>query len=90
MYWTPISDAQCGFKALSQSAAQKLLPKVQDNAFFFDTELLLIAQKRGMSIHEVPVTWEDDPDSRVRLIATIMEDLRGLMRLRFGGIPRLD
>ena len=90
MYWTPISDAQCGFKALSQSAAQKLLPKVQDNAFFFDTELLLIAQKRGMSIHEVPVTWKDDPDSRVRLITTIMEDLRGLMRLRFGGMPRLD
>ncbi|MEC9140423.1 MAG: dolichyl-phosphate beta-glucosyltransferase [Chloroflexota bacterium] len=90
MYWTPISDVQCGFKALSQSAAQKLLPKVQDNAFFFDTELLLIAQKRGMSIHEVPVTWKDDPDSRVRLITTIMEDLRGLMRLRFGGMPRLD
>ena len=90
MYWTPISDAQCGFKALSQSAAQRLLPKVKDNAFFFDTELLLIAQKRGMRIHEVPVTWKDDPDSRVRLITTIMEDLRGLMRLRFGGMPRLD
>ena len=90
MFWTSISDAQCGFKALSQSASQKLLPKVKDNAFFFDTELLLIAQKRGMRIHEVPVTWKDDPDSRVRLVATIMEDLRGLMRLRFRGMPRLD
>ena len=90
MYWTPISDAQCGFKALSRAAARRLLPKVKDNAFFFDTELLLIAQKRGMRIHEVPVTWKDDPDSRVRLVFTIMEDLRGLMRLRFGGMPRLD
>ena len=90
MYWTPISDAQCGFKALSQSASQRLLPKVKDNAFFFDTELLLIAQKRGMRIHEVPVTWKDDSDSRVRLIPTILEDLRGLLRLRFGGLPRLD
>ena len=90
MYWTPISDAQCGFKALSRAAAQKLLPKVKDNGFFFDTELLLIAQKRGMRIYEVPVTWKDDPDSRVRLVSTIMEDLRGLMRLRFGGLPRLD
>ena len=90
MYWTPISDAQCGFKALSRAAAQRLLPKVKDNAFFFDTELLLIAQRRGMRIHEVPVTWNDDPDSRVRLISTIVEDLRGLMRLRFGGMPQLD
>ena len=90
MYWTPISDAQCGFKALSRAAAQRLLPKVKDNAFFFDTELLLIAQKRGMRIHEVPVIWKDDPDSRVRLVFTIIEDLRGLIRLRFGGMPRLD
>jgi hypothetical protein len=52
--------------------------------------MLLIAEKRGMRIREVPVAWEDDPDSRVRLVSTIMEDLRGLMRLRFGGMPRLD
>jgi hypothetical protein len=81
---------QCGFKALSRAAAQRLLPKVKDNAFFLDTEMLLIAEKRGMRIREVPVAWEDDPDSRVRLVATIMEDLRGLMRLRFVGMPRLD
>ena len=90
LFWTRLSDAQCGFKALSHAAAQRLLPVVKDNAFFFDTEMLLIAEKRGMRIREVPVTWEDDPDSRVRLVSTIMEDLRGLMRLRFGGMPRLD
>ena len=90
LFWTRRTDMQCGFKALSRAAAQRLLPVVKDNAFFFDTELLLIAEKRGLRILEVPVTWEDDPDSRVRLLSTIVEDLRGLMRLRFGGMPRLD
>lgn len=90
LFWTRRTDMQCGFKALSRAAAQRLLPVVKDNAFFFDTELLLIAEKRGLRILEVPVTWEDDPDSRVRLLSTIVEDLRGLIRLRFGGMPRLD
>ena len=90
LFWTRLTDMQCGFKALSHAAAQRLLPKVKDNAFFLDTEMLLIAEKRGLRIREVPVSWEDDPDSRVRLVSTIMEDLRGLMRLRFGGIPKLD
>jgi len=90
LFWTRRTDMQCGFKALSAAAAQRLLPVVKDNAFFLDTEMLLIAERRGMRIHEVPVAWEDDPDSRVRLVSTIMEDLRGLMRLRFGGMPKLD
>ena len=90
LFRTRRTDMQCGFKALSHPAAQRLLPKVKDNAFFFDTEMLLIAEKRGLRIREVPVTWEDDPDSRVRLVPTIVEDLRGLMRLRFGGMPKLD
>ena len=90
LFWTRLTDAQCGFKALSHPAAQRLLPKVLDNAFFFDTEMLLIAEKRGLRIREVPVTWVDDPDSTVRVVATVAEDLRGLMRLRFGGIPQLD
>ena len=89
LFWTRFSDAQCGFKALSRHAAQRLLPLVADNAFFFDTEMLLIAEKRGLRIHEVPVTWTDDPGTTVRVVNTAMEDLRGLMRLRFGGIPKL-
>ena len=89
MFWTRFSDAQCGFKALNRAAAQRLLPLVQDNAFFFDTEMLLIAEKRGLRIFEAPVTWTDDPGTTVRVVNTAMEDLRGLMRLRFGGIPRL-
>ncbi len=90
MFWTRFSDAQCGFKALNRAAARRLLPWVQDNAFFFDTEMLIIAEKRGLRVFEVPVTWTDDPGTTVRIVDTAMEDLRGLLRLRFGGIPRLS
>ena len=89
MFWTRFSDAQCGFKALNRAAAQRLLPLVQDNAFFFDTELLLIAEKRGLRIFEIPVTWTDDPGTTVRIVNTALEDIKGLLRLRFGGIPKL-
>ena len=77
------SDAQCGFKALSADAARTLLPEVVDQEWFFDTELLIAAQRRRMRIHEVAVDWVDDPDSRVRILATALADLRGVLRLRF-------
>jgi putative flippase GtrA len=75
------SDAQCGFKAGRTDALRELLPAVRDQAWFFDTELLVLAQRRGMRIHEVPVDWVDDPDSRVDIVPTAMEDLRGVARL---------
>ena len=76
------SDAQCGFKAGRRAAVAELLPRVLDDNWFFDTELLYLAQREGLSIHEVPVRWVDDPDSRVRIAATALEDLRGVRRLR--------
>ncbi|MGZ6623118.1 MAG: GtrA family protein, partial [Solirubrobacteraceae bacterium] len=75
------SDAQCGFKAISADAARALLPDVRDEAWFFDTELLTLAQRRGMRIHEVAVDWVDDSDSRVEIVPTAMADLRGVARL---------
>ena len=88
---TRFSDAQCGFKAIRASVADDLLPLVQDNNWFFDTELLVIAQRAGLRIHEVPVDWTDDPDSRVDIVATAKEDLAGVVRLirgfATGGIP---
>lgn len=75
------SDAQCGFKAIRADVADRLLPLVEDDAWFFDTELLVLAERSGLRIHEVPVDWVDDPDSRVDVIATIAEDLRGIARL---------
>jgi putative flippase GtrA len=75
------SDAQCGFKAIRADRAHELLPLVRDRAWFFDTELLVLAQRAGLRIHEVPVDWVDDPDSRVDLVATALADLRGVVRL---------
>ena len=75
------SDAQCGFKAARREVAQALLPLVEDNGWFFDTELLVLAEHNGLRIHEVPVDWVDDPDSRVSLATTAMGDLNGIWRM---------
>jgi putative flippase GtrA len=75
------SDAQCGFKAIRADAARVLLPEIEDDGWFFDTELLILAQRRGLRIHEVPVDWVEDPDTRVDLISTAVGDLRGVGRL---------
>ena len=79
------SDAQCGFKAVTATAARDLLSDVRDDGWFFDTELLVLAQRRGLRIHEVPVDWVDDPDSRVEIVRTAIEDLRGVARLAAAG-----
>jgi putative flippase GtrA len=75
------SDAQCGFKAARTEIVQALLPSVEDEAWFFDTELLLLAERNGLRIHEVPVDWVDDPDSRVNVLQTALDDLRGMWRV---------
>lgn len=78
---TSFTDAQCGFKAITREAAARLLPLVQDGSWFFDTELLVLAERSGLRIHEVPVDWTDDPDSRVDILRTARDDLRGIWRL---------
>ncbi len=75
------SDAQCGFKAVSRRAAQTLLPWVENNHWFFDTELLVLAERAGFRIHDLPVRWLEDRDSTVKVLGTIGEDLRGIVRL---------
>ncbi|MFC7447878.1 glycosyltransferase [Rhodococcus daqingensis] len=75
------SDAQCGFKAIRTDVARRLLPLVQDTGWFFDTELLVLAERVGLRIHEVPVDWVDDPDSTVDLVATAVADLKGVVRV---------
>lgn len=76
------TDAQCGFKAIRADVARDLLPLVEDNTWFFDTELLVLAERADLRIHEVPVDWYDDPDSRVDVVATAKDDLRGVWRMR--------
>ena len=87
---THFRDAQCGFKAVSRATAQTIVPAIVDNAWFFDTELLVIAEKRGFRMKEIPVTWREDPDSRVKIMQTSLEDLKGLARLRLRGTPRVS
>lgn len=79
-----ISDFQCGFKALRRECALELLPLVDDNAWFFDTELLVTAERLGMRVSEIPVEWVDDPDSRVHIVSTARDDLKGLWRISHG------
>ena len=81
---TGFSDAQCGFKAIRADAAQRLLPLTTDRGWFFDTELLVLAERAGLRIHEVPVDWIDDADSRVGVISTALADIGGIIRLGTG------
>jgi len=86
-----VRDAQCGFKAMRAEVARRLLPLVEDQTWFFDTELLVLAQRTGLRVHEVPVDWIDDPDSRVAIAKTATDDLKGVARLIRAGLtgPRL-
>jgi glycosyltransferase involved in cell wall biosynthesis len=77
------SDAQCGFKAIRADVARALLPMVEDTGWFFDTELLVLAERVGLRTHEVPVDWVDDPNSTVDIVATAVADLKGMARVRW-------
>ncbi|HEV2440202.1 MAG TPA: glycosyltransferase [bacterium] len=85
VFGTGITDAQCGFKAVSHRVVTEILPHVQSDGWFFDTELLLLAERAGYKIAQVPVMWVEDRDSRVNLRRTVIEYLRGVWRLRYRG-----
>jgi len=80
---THFSDAQCGFKAVSRRAVDALVPQIEDQSWFFDTELLVLAEKQGYGIKDIPVVWVDDDDSRVKIMKTSWEDIKGIVRLRW-------
>ena len=86
MFFTGFRDAQCGFKAVSRRVVDEVVPLVRDKGWFFDSELLILAEKNGYRVKEVPITWTDDPDSRVRIVSTSYGDFKGLLRLRLGGL----
>ena len=90
MFFTKFSDAQCGFKAMTSKSAKLLLHHIVDTGWFFDTELLILAEKRGFHIKDIPVIWTDDPDTRVNIPRTAVTDLKGLLRLRIKGLPQID
>ncbi len=82
LFGNHFSDAQCGFKALKGSVARSLVPMVEDEGWFFDTELLLLAEECGLRISEVPVDWIEDLDSRVEILSTAVKDIKGLLRIK--------
>jgi len=88
LFWTKFADAQCGFKAMAREAAQQILPYVQDGEWFWDTELLIIAEKGGYRLKEVPVRWVEDPDSRVKFPQDVIKMARQLIKLRFRSLPK--
>jgi glycosyltransferase involved in cell wall biosynthesis len=78
-----ITDAQCGFKALNRRAVEEVVPLIENRMWFFDTELLILAHQKGLRIRELPVRWDEDTDTKVHIVDTAMEDIRGLWRMRF-------
>ncbi len=80
--FTRFSDAQCGFKAVSSQVVDKIVPQVEDQSWFFDTELLVLAEKQGYLIKDIPVAWNEDDDSRVHICRTAWDDIKGVLRLR--------
>lgn len=83
MLQTKFSDAQCGFKGITRKRAQEIIPWIKDNDWFFDTEMLVLGEKRGYKIFEIPVKWDEDPDTKVKIFRTVYSFLRDVIRLRF-------
>jgi glycosyltransferase involved in cell wall biosynthesis len=79
--FTRFTDAQCGFKAVSREVVERIVPQVEDQSWFFDTELLVLAEKQGYRIKDIPVLWIEDDDSRVRIVQTAWDDIQGVLRL---------
>ena len=88
MFMVSFRDAQCGFKVVSKKVVEEVVPLVKNDNWFFDTELLILAEKNGYPILEIPVRWVDDPLSKVNIIKTALEDIKGLIRLRFRDVGR--
>jgi glycosyltransferase involved in cell wall biosynthesis len=82
-FFTRFSDAQCGFKAVSRKVVDAIVPLVEDQSWFFDTELLVLSEKFGYRIKDIPIVWIDDDDSRVKIVRTAWEDIKGLARVRW-------
>ncbi len=80
--FTRFSDAQCGFKAMTREVVSRVVPQIKDESWFFDTEMLVLAEKQGYRIKDIPVVWNEDDDSRVKIIRTAWDDIKGVLRLR--------
>jgi hypothetical protein len=76
------SDAQTGFKAVTRPVVERVIPLVKDDGWFLDTELLVLSERLGYRIADLPVVWVEDDDSRVKIVRTAWDDICGVARLR--------
>ncbi len=90
LFFNKFSDAQCGFKAIRREVFGKLAPFIEDTGWFFDSEMLLLAEKNGYRIFEIPVEWTEDLDSRVKIFKTAWGDIKGLLRVRVNGMHKRE
>ena len=81
--FTKFTDTQCGFKAVTREVVDKVVPQVKDQGWFFDTELLVLGEKQGYKVKDIPVVWIEDDDSRVKIIPTALKNIAGVLRLRW-------
>jgi glycosyltransferase involved in cell wall biosynthesis len=79
---TTFSDAQCGFKVVTRAVVHEIVPQIEDESWFFDTELLVLAEKQNYRLKDLAVEWIEDDDSRVKIVKTAWDDLKGIARLR--------
>jgi glycosyltransferase involved in cell wall biosynthesis len=82
LLFTKFSDAQCGFKVLTRQVVDHIVPQIKDESWFFDTEMLVLAERQGYRIKDLPVKWDEDDDSRVKIVKTAWDDIKGVLRLR--------
>ena len=75
-------DAQCGFKAVNKRIVKEIIPLIKNNEWFFDTELLFLAERKGYKTKEIPVKWTEDKDSRVKIAKTSSNYIKSILRLR--------
>jgi len=76
-----LPDVQCGFKALTKNAADAIVPKIENQNWFFDTELLILAYRRRCKIKFIPVKWEERLNGKVKILDTVFEDIVGIVKL---------
>jgi dolichyl-phosphate beta-glucosyltransferase len=82
MLGTSHTDITCGFKAFNAPAAAKIFGTQKIDGWGFDAEILFLARRFGLHVIEVPVTWRDDPDSKVHVMRDILKSLAELIRIR--------
>ena len=84
LFSTSLSDFQCGFKAINKKIRNNILPKMKATEHgFMDAEMLIVAHKKGYKVLEVPVIWQDERESRIKVFAGIFDALKNMLKIKY-------